>query len=163
MKRRWFAVILVLALASAEAGAEEKPAEPPAAPAAPAVEPVKLESTDAAGIKAAVGKPAVVRGKVGKTRAWEGGITFLNLEGGFTVVCFKKNLPNFPEPPDKMCAGKMIEVSGKITEYKGKLQIEITKPEQVKVLDPEAGDTPANPEAPAGGQNEQRQGPGPRD
>lgn len=138
MKSTCVLPMLALTLLMAGVRAEDKPADPPAnppVPAVPAEAPVRLESTDVAGLKAALGKPVVVRGKVGKTRAWEGGITFINLAGGFTVVCFKKNLANFPEPPDKTCAGKTIEVSGKLTEHKGKLQIEISKPEQIKVLD----------------------------
>lgn len=130
------------------------PAPPtPAQPAQPAQPPVALASTDREGIKAAIGKDAVVKGRVTKANNWQGKIVFLDLEGGFTVVCFKKNFPKFPEPPETLYAQKGVEVTGKIREHKGKPQIEITAPDQVKAVpaepDAAAPPAPAAPAAPA--------------
>ena len=118
-------------------------------PPAPATEPLVLKSTDKDGLKAAVGKTATVTGQVQRANAWDGGITFLNLEGGFTIVCFKKNYGKFPAPPDQLYAkDKTIEVTGKIRLHKERPEIEITGPEQVKVL-AEAPAEAAKPAAPA--------------
>jgi hypothetical protein len=118
-------------------------------PPAPATEPLVLKSTDKDGLKAAVGKIATVTGQVQRANAWDGGITFLNLEGGFTIVCFKKNYGKFPAPPDQLYAkDKTIEVTGKIRLHKERPEIEITGPEQVKVL-AEAPAPPSEPAAPA--------------
>ena len=121
--------------------------EAPAAPVPPAqtVAPA-IPSTDEAALKAAVGKTATVRGKVTRAHAWDGGITFLNLDGRFTVVCFKKNLGKFPSPPEKIYEHKTIEVTGMVSLHKEKPQIEISSPDQVKVVD--AAPAPAAPAAP---------------
>lgn len=136
------------------APAEEKPteaaeaAEPAkdSAPVAPQTEKIVLKSTDRDGLKAAIDKTATVTGKVQRANPWDGGITFLNLEGGFTVVCFKKNYGKFPSPPDQLYArGKTIEVTGKVRLHKDRPEIEITGPDQVKVI----ADAPAPPPEPA--------------
>jgi len=129
-------------------------ADAPAAPAEPAaaeVKPLEIAATDEAALKAAVGQLATVRGKVTRANAWEGGITFLNFEGAFTAVCFKKHYGAFPTPPDQLyAAGKTLEVTGKLSLHKGKVQIEITRPDQVKVLEsPAPAAAPATGEAPA--------------
>ena len=121
-------------------------AEPPPAaqvPEAPAA-PVAIASTNAAAVAAAVGKTTTVRGKVTRANAWAGGITFLNLEGRFTVLCFKKNLSKFPSPPEKIYQNKIIEVTGQVRMHKDKPEIEISSPDQVKVL----GDAPPTAAAP---------------
>ncbi len=132
--------ILAACAALATLPATATPEPPP-----PAQPPVALASTDRDGIKAAIGKDAVVKGRVTKTNNWQGKIVFLDLEGGFTVVCFKKNFPKFPEPPETLYAQKGVEITGRIREHKGKPQIEITAPDQVKVVPVE----PAEPAAPA--------------
>ena len=148
---RILAVVTVLAASAAACSAQDPaPAAPPApAPAAPAAPPVSLASKDKEALKAAIGQNAIVRGKVVKTTNYQEKIAFIDLEGGFTVVCFKKSFSKFPEAPDKMYAQKTIEVTGKITEHKEKPQIEITAPDQVKIVEtppPAPAPTPAVPE-----------------
>lgn len=141
MNGKAVAVLLALAVLPAEIRAEEKSGDkpaPPPTPAPPAETPIPLESADAAGLLAAMGKRVVVRGKVTRVHVWDGGITFINLAGGFTAVCFKKNLPNFPTPPDQLCARQTVEISGTLIAHQGKPQIELTQPEQIKVLPPAA-------------------------
>ena len=135
-------ILAFLSAALATQAEETAPAAQPAPSPAPVSEAVVLKATDRDGLVGAVGKTATVTGDVQRANAWDGGITFLNLEGGFTVVCFKKNYGKFPSPPDQLYSrGKTIEVTGKIRLHKDRPEIEITGPEQVKVL----------AEAPAGG------------
>ncbi|MDG2124234.1 MAG: hypothetical protein P8J87_11075, partial [Verrucomicrobiales bacterium] len=101
----------------------------------------RVEGKDEAGLRKLMGRKAVVFGKVLEVRDWEGnggegtGINFVNLEGGkFTLVCFERNYGKFKELPAVEMDGKYVEVVGVIKEYKGKLQIELTGPEQVKVV-----------------------------
>ena len=135
---------------AAPAPAAPAPAPAAPAPAAPTTPPAALTSKDKDGLKAAIGKTATVRGKVVKTTNYQQKIAFIDLEGGFTVVCFKKNFSKFTEAPEKMYAQKEIEVTGKVTEHKEKPQIEITGPDQIKILEAPAAPAPAP--APAGGE-----------
>jgi hypothetical protein len=140
-----FFCVSIAARAQDRAPAPEKES-PPIASTAPQTEPLRLQATDKDGLKGAIGKTATVTGRVQRANAWDGGITFLNLEGGFTVVCFKKHYGEFPSPPDQLYAqGKTIEVTGKIRLHKERPEIEITGPEQIKVL----ADAPAPPSEPA--------------
>ena len=149
MSPRILAACAALAVLPAAVAAPEPPppAPPPPAPAQPAQPSVALASTDRDGLKAAIGKDAVVKGRVTKTNNWQGKTVFLDLEGGFTVVCFKKNFPKFPEPPETLYAQKVVEVTGSIREHKGKPQIEITAPDQVKIAP--AAPAAAAPDSPA--------------
>lgn len=66
------------------------------------------------------------------------GITFLDIGGNFpkqplTVVIFKKDAPAFPEQPESIYRNKNVCVTGRITEYKGKLQIVVQKPQEIVV------------------------------
>ncbi|GEM_PF-1996824 len=58
-------------------------------------------------------------------------------EKNFTVVLRKEGLASFAEnkveDPAKHLLNKMVKVTGKIADYKGKLQIVIEKFEQIKV------------------------------
>ncbi|MFM7181751.1 MAG: hypothetical protein ACKO2G_09860 [Verrucomicrobiales bacterium] len=143
-----FSQTVIIALCIAGFATAEEPAAQAPAEAAPA--PVVLKATDREGLKAAVDKTATVTGKIQRANAWDGGITFLNLEGGFTVVCFKKNYGKFPSPPDQLFAqGKTIEVTGKVKLHKDRPEIEITGPDQIKVIaDAPAAPPAAAPEAP---------------
>ena len=126
---------------------EAPPPPPPAATTAsptPASNPLVLKATDKDALLAAIGKNATVSGKIQRANAWDGGITFLNIEGGFTVVCFRKNYAHFPSPPDQLFPeGKTIEVTGTLKLHKEKPQIEITKPEQIRIVETAATEKPA--------------------
>ncbi|MCB9852268.1 MAG: endonuclease/exonuclease/phosphatase family protein [Phycisphaerales bacterium] len=95
-----------------------------------------------------VGKEVIVQGRIeatGRART----IVFLNFDRArsFTAIVRKKSEGNFPSPPDAMYSGKLVQIRGRISMYKEKPQIEITHPDQVKIIDA-AGET-ANPDQPA--------------
>jgi endonuclease/exonuclease/phosphatase family metal-dependent hydrolase len=66
-------------------------------------------------------------------------ICFLNFDAArsFTAVVREQNFKNFPQPPDALYNGKLLRIRGVITEYKGKPEIEIIRPDQVRVLEKE--------------------------
>jgi hypothetical protein len=66
-------------------------------------------------------------------------ITFLNFGGNFpkaplTIVIFKANRSKFPQEPALLFDKKRICITGKITEYKGKLQVVLNEVGQVKII-----------------------------
>ncbi|HPF39558.1 MAG TPA: endonuclease/exonuclease/phosphatase family protein [Phycisphaerae bacterium] len=92
-----------------------------------------IDWSDAA---AYVGKEVVVQGKIeatGRSRT----IVFLNFDRArsFTAIVRKASESNFPTPPDAMYAGRLVQIRGRITTFKDKPQIEITHPDQVKIVD----------------------------
>lgn len=122
---------------------------PESAPAAQESGILRLQSTDKDAVLAAVGKEVVITGKVRRANAWDGGITFLNLDGGFTVVCFRKNFAKFPSPLEQLFSqGKTVQVTGKIRLHKDRPEIEITGPEQIEIVEDAA---PAENEKNGGG------------
>lgn len=65
-------------------------------------------------------------------------VTFINLGRAYpnsplTLVIFAKDLINFSDTPEKLYGNKSICVSGAIKEYKGKAEIIVSKPDQIKV------------------------------
>ncbi len=106
----------------------------------------RLSATDQANLDKLRGQRVVVYGKIGRTKDWDGGINFLNFEGGrFVVVCFKKNYGNFKKHPAELYRGKSVEIVGILTSHKGKPQIELVRPSQMlKVEDPKPKPKPEN-------------------
>ena len=51
----------------------------------------------------------------------------------FTIVIWGSDRAKFDGPPEALFAGKEICVTGMITSYKGKPQIKVTEPSQLKV------------------------------
>lgn len=65
-------------------------------------------------------------------------VTYINLGAAYpksplTVIIFAKDLANFPEPPEKLYGNQQVCVTGTLKEYKGKMEIIITKPEELAV------------------------------
>ena len=111
----------------------------------------RVSAGDIDGVKALVGRKAVVFGKVISARDVEkSGVSFLDLDGGkFTVVCWKENYSKFEGgvSPAKTYKGKEVEVTGEIFEYKGKTgkgspqpEITLKEPSQIKVVSVEKED-----------------------
>ena len=92
-------------------------------------------------VKQHIGDSVEVCAKVFSTRFLEssnGTPTLINLGGIYpneklTVVIFGDNRGKFKEKPEDAWKDKDICITGKITEYRGKPQIVIAGPEQVKV------------------------------
>jgi endonuclease/exonuclease/phosphatase family metal-dependent hydrolase len=112
-------------------GAAAQPAEPSSESDVPVI-----DWKDAAKFK---GKEVVVQGKIVATRHLQGKICFLNFDHAHsvTVIIRQANCKNFPTPPDRMYDQKIIRARGKITEFRGKPQIEVSKPEQLTILEKE--------------------------
>jgi DNA/RNA endonuclease YhcR with UshA esterase domain len=119
-------------------------ADPPAsAPAAKeAGPPQKFEASDTDGIKAAVDKNVIVHGTVSRT-AWSprGSVMFINFQdvdrNGFTAIVRKAHkdaVSAFGEDGAGL-VGKAVEISGKAILYNDKPEVEVTKAEQIKVVE----------------------------
>lgn len=86
-----------------------------------------------------VGKQATVCGLVASAKYAEasaGSPTFLNLDEPypdhvFTAVIWGTSRGNFPSPPETL-RGRRICVSGTITTYRGRAQIEVSRPSQIE-------------------------------
>ncbi len=78
------------------------------------------------------GREVIVQGKIIETRNI-GKICFLNFDAArsFTAIIRQANYAKFPEPPERLYAGKEVRIRGFITQFKDKPQIEIVRPEQV--------------------------------
>ncbi|RME14661.1 MAG: hypothetical protein D6799_06860 [Bacteroidetes bacterium] len=87
-----------------------------------------------------IGKHAIVQGKVVSTYRSAKGNIFLNFEQPypnqcFTAVIFSNALQNFGGHfNEKQFAGKIVQVSGFIKQYKGKPEIIVNYPEQLSIL-----------------------------
>lgn len=69
--------------------------------------------------------------------------TFLNLgraypDHVFTAVIWGRNRTKFSQPPEELYADKCICVSGEVSEFGGRPQIEIKSPDQVELLPDDA-------------------------
>lgn len=133
------------------ANATAKPAAATAAAAAtgeeadekPAVK--VLDSKNVDDLKAHEQQVVTVRGKVTRTKDWDGGgkpekgINFVDFEGNhFVTVTFASDYEKFkPSRPAALYRDKTIEVTGKLDTHNGKWQIKLISPDQVKVLDVE--------------------------
>lgn len=99
-----------------------------------------------------VGKTIIVHGKIVATRNI-GSICFLNFDDPnarrFTAIVRKSNFGRFPKPPEVMYRGKLVRIRGTISEYQGRPQIEVFKPEQVTILEKDVPiPAPATPQRP---------------
>ena len=78
----------------------------------------------------------IVQGRVVAARNI-GKITFLNFDAArsFSAVIHDRNYKNFPTPPETAYDQKTIRIRGLISEFRDKPQIEITRPDQVRIVD----------------------------
>lgn len=99
----------------------------------------RVDSTDEEALRENLGKKVTVFGVIKRTKKWDGGANFLNFDGNkFMLVCFESEYTNFPDgQPADLLKDKNVEVTGYINEYKGKLQIKLTHPDQVKIVEAE--------------------------
>lgn len=83
-----------------------------------------------------VGKEVVVQGRIEATGRAKT-LIFLNFDRGrsFTAIIRKKNESDFPKPPDAMYMGKLVQIRGRISVFRDKPQIEVSSPDQVKIVD----------------------------
>ena len=97
------------------------------------VAPVVVPPEEAAG---QVGKTVTVKGKVDGQKSSKAGNTYLNFGGKFPNHVFSCLLraKNFTDPVPTY-EGKVIEVTGMVTMYEGKPQIELTSLNGIRVLE----------------------------
>ena len=98
----------------------------------------RVDTKDEIALRENLGKKVTVFGLIKRTKKWDGGANFLNFDGNkFMLVCFESEYSNFPNGlPATTLRDKNIEVTGYINEYKGKLQIKLTHPDQIKIIEP---------------------------
>mgnify|MGYP006301362325 FL=1 len=87
-----------------------------------------------------VGEYVTVKGRVVGTHfasGSRGSPTFLNIgkpypdPGRFTIVIWGENRSKFDGSPEDTYRGKMVEVTGTVSEYEGSPQIEAAHPDQI--------------------------------
>ena len=147
MKTTLLLSLLMLPLPRAVFAADDAKKEAAPAPAAEsAVEELpRVSAGDMEGVRKLLGKKAVVFGKVtGASSNERLGMTWLAIDGEkFTLVTWKDSYAKFPEgqSPAKIYKFAKIEATGEIMEYKpknggdGKLQIKLSDPAQIKVIE----------------------------
>lgn len=84
-----------------------------------------------------VGESVIVCSKVYGVKSLEK-ITFINLGAAYpnsplTIVIRAEDRGNFPQPVETMYENKNVCVTGTIKEYKGRYEIEVTKPAEITV------------------------------
>jgi hypothetical protein len=145
-------------VAAKNAALAAEPAAPPAPGTKPVSDPTELKGAELKGAepkladKLNADSPLIdyhqARDYVGKNVAVEitvtqtgniGKICFLNVDNAreFTVPLFSETFKDVPEgaKPEKFYLKKKLRVSGKVTLYKGKPQIEVHDLKQIQVLD----------------------------
>ena len=148
-----YRIALLLALsctlvANAQDAATSQPSTKPAGEV--------IEVKDFAKLKEMIGTEVTVRGKVSEVFVpRSGNLSIFNFEGidrrAFNVVVPKANLEavnaGFNGDVAAAVKGQTITVTGAIAEYRGNPQIQLTKPEQLKIEKPAEGDgeKPAEP------------------
>ncbi len=78
----------------------------------------------------------VVQGKIVQTKDIKT-ITFLNFDAArtFTAIIRKDNYGKFPKPPVDLYLLKTVQIRGRISQYRGSVQIEVHEPDQITILD----------------------------
>ena len=108
-----------------------------------------IEVKDAAKLKEMIGTEVTVRGKVSEVFVPRSGtVSIFNFEGierrAFNVVLPKANLEavnaGFDGDVAAAVKGKTIVVTGTVADYRGNPQIQLTKPEQLKIEKPAEGE-----------------------
>jgi endonuclease/exonuclease/phosphatase family metal-dependent hydrolase len=66
-----------------------------------------------------------------------GRICFLNFDTArtFTAIVHQQHYPKFPQPPEKMYNNQIVRIRGLISEFRGRPQIEVSRPEQIQILE----------------------------
>lgn len=100
-----------------------------------------------------VGETCAIKMRIQSARRGDSPLCFLNSEAdfrdkkNFTVVIFEAGLTKFKEAgiaePEKHFDGKMIRVTGKVENYRGRPQIRVEEPKQIEILKEPAAETPA--------------------
>ena len=112
--------------------------------------PQRIKASNVVSLRELVGQEVTVYGPIASTGASSGsGHNFLNFANSeLTAVCFAPDVANFKAgKPADVYRGKDVELTGKVEVFRGKLQIKLSQPQQIKIVDPAA--VPSGSGAPA--------------
>ena len=100
------------------------------------VQRTRLKATNTVTLKQHVGQEVTVHGRVESTGKSSSGHQFLNFQGKqVSVMCPSNLIAKFRGgAPADVYRGKTIEVTGQLQLYKGKLQLKLTDPQNIKEL-----------------------------
>lgn len=114
---------------------------------------IYLAASESEKIAAKEGQKVTVHGTTKNSSKSASGTSYVNFEEtDFYLVTFSSDLDQFEEgSPDELYDAKRIAVDGVISIYKGKPQIKLTSPDQIKILAedevfPPKVDKPVTPE-----------------
>lgn len=105
----------------------------------------RVKATNTVELRQLVGQEVTAYGKVESTGKSSSGHQFLNFYGKqLSVFCGKDDVAKFKggKPADRYKT-KEIEVTGKLSLFKGKLQLKLTTPDNIRLLEDTGGDSPA--------------------
>jgi hypothetical protein len=142
--RVWFAQLLALGLTVPACFAQRTASDSAPAATAPAQSEVPIRANNIVQLRKRLGETVSVIGRVERASESNNGHNFLNFESSeLSVVCFKDDVTNFTEgAPAKLYRDKNVVVTGKLEEYRGKLQIVIKTPDQIGLAEqPSSGAT----------------------
>lgn len=117
------------------------PRESPAS--RPSAELPRIAASDTAQLRAQLGKPAVVTGRVSSARVSSTGRVLRVLfddtrQSGFNAVIFERHFRVFRDrlgdDLHAVLAGKTVELTGVLEEYRGAPQIILSSPEQIRIV-----------------------------
>ena len=82
-----------------------------------------------------VGRQVTVVGRIARTGRSDSGMQFLNFaDSELTVVCRREDVSRFRQgEPAELYRGKPVEVTGTVELYRGKLQIRLREPSQIRI------------------------------
>ncbi len=87
-----------------------------------------------------VGRYVTLEGEIKRVKN-TGKVTFLNFDqdwkNSVSIVIFAGDALKFPLPPEKLFPGKTVQVTGKIKVYKGRPEIIIRDPRNIRIIEKE--------------------------
>ncbi|MCA9270304.1 MAG: hypothetical protein KDA41_17605, partial [Planctomycetales bacterium] len=106
--------------------------------AAPAESPKAIPARNVVTLRERVGEQVTVFGQIARTARSSSGHQFLNFSNSeLTAICLREDAANFVDgAPADAFANKSVELTGTLELYKGKLQIRLRSPQQIRVADP---------------------------
>lgn len=96
-----------------------------------------LKASNVVGLKQHVGRRVTVTGKVASIHKSTSGHQFLNFPGKeVSVICRKDDVSKFaPKGPADQYNQAYIAVTGTLQDYKGRLQVQLTSPQDIRRVD----------------------------
>jgi hypothetical protein len=101
----------------------------------PEIASLSIRASNVAALRKQVGHEVRVNGRVARTGQSSSGMQFLNFaDSELTVVCRPEDVAKFPAGgPAEQYRGQDIEITGSIELYRGKVQMRLREPAQIKI------------------------------